>query len=325
MSPKLKRSRKLDWIHTERVIPNENNPRSKQHFRKDELLALRASVEEHGILEPLLVQPYRDGPRDDRYLLLEGERRYTVAKDLGLKEIPAIITDRLDDHDQLLVMYHVHTQRRGWAMAEQLQTIKELMERNGDTPEDEMAKELGMSVATLRNRLQVLGMGDSVVTDIARDKLDYSSALRVKEVTSNLSKKRPDLVDSMGGEKVIVEKLLDKAKKRGGISQELVEAKKDLADVDEVSDEVVQKYIDEPKVTLRDLRKAQSSLAERRKAEGLARDLLRTEREIRAFDVELHDIPNLRHLRRALGALIDAAGDLETRVVDAVLAEDEEK
>lgn len=325
MSPKLKRSRKLDWIHTARVIPNENNPRSKQHFRKDELLALRASVEEHGILEPLLVQPYRDGPRDDRYLLLEGERRYTVAKDLGLKEIPAIITDRLDDHDQLLVMYHVHTQRRGWAMAEQLHTIKELMERNGDTPEDEMAKELGMSVATFRNRLQVLGMGDSVVTDIARDQLDYSSALRVKEVTSNLSKNRPDLVDSMGGEKVIVKKLLDKAKKRGGISQELVEAKKDLADVGEVSDEVVQKYIDEPRVTLRDLRRAQSSLAERRKAEGLARDLLRTEREIRAFDVELNDIPNLRHLRRALGALIDAAGELETRVVDAVLAEDEEK
>ena len=108
------------------------------------------------MLEPVLVQPYRDGPKEDRFLLLEGERRYTVAKGLGLVEMPAIVTSKLDDHDQLLVMYHDHTQRKGWEMAEQLRTIKELMDRNGHVPDEDMAKELGMSAATFRNRLQVL-------------------------------------------------------------------------------------------------------------------------------------------------------------------------
>lgn len=324
MTSKLKRDRKLRWIPLDRVIPNENNPRSKQHFKKEELLALRASIEEHGILEPILVQPYRDGPRDDRFMIVEGERRFHVARELGLKEMPAIIANKLEDHDQLVVMFNVHSNRRGWEKAEELNAIRLLRDRNGHKSDAEMARELGISLATYRDRLQVLGMGEDVVTDIAREKYDYSSALRINQVTSSLEKKRPDLVKELGGPKAIQIKLLEKAKTRKGISQELVEAKKDLSDVVDVPDEVVKTYITKPSVGLREVRRQQGSLAERRKAEALARDLLRIEREIRDFDVNLEDVPNLRPLRQALGALIDAAGELETRVVEALLADEKE-
>lgn len=320
MSPKLKRDRQLQWIPLDRIIPNENNPRTKRHFTKDELLSLRASIKAHGMLEPILVQPYRDGPRDDRFLLLEGERRYTVATDLGHKEVPAIITSKLDDHDQLLVMYHVHTQRRGWEMAEQLRTIKDLLDQNGQKSESDMAAELGMSVATFRNRLSVLSMGAEVVADIGADKLDYSSALRINEVTTSLKKNRPKMVETIGGEKAVERNLLEKARERKGISQELVEAKRDLADTAEVPDTVVEKYITEPKVTLREVRKDQGSLEERREAERMSRDLRRIHKEIEAFDTKLEEVPNLRQLRAALGGLVDAAQDLELRIVEAINA-----
>src|SRR3954451_10329257 len=110
----------MEWIPIDRIIPNEKNPRTRRHFDKDELLSLRQSMAEHGQLEPVLVQPYRDGSKDDRFMLIEGERRYHVATDLGMKELPAVITDRLDDHDQMVVMYNMHTTRRGWEVAEQL-------------------------------------------------------------------------------------------------------------------------------------------------------------------------------------------------------------
>ena len=324
MSPTTPRNSKLKWIEMDKIVPNEKNPRSKRHFTKEELLSLRQSVETHGVLQPILVQPYRDGPRDDRFLLIEGERRFSVARDLGVKEIPAIIGKKMDDHDQLVAMYHVHTQHRGWEMAEQLRTIKELIERNGNKSEEEMADELGMTVATFKNRLKVLNMGDDVVADIATDKVEYSSALRAGEVASSLGKKRPELVAKLGGQDAVQRKLLDKAKSRGkGISQELVEAKKDLADVQQVPDKVVEKYIEQPKVKLRDVRKEQASLAERRKAESLARDLRRTAKDIAAFEVDLDAVPNLRELRAAISSLIDAAQDLESEVVDALLAADE--
>jgi ParB/RepB/Spo0J family partition protein len=317
------RDRKMEYIPVGQIVPNERNPRAKRHFKTDELVSLRRSIEEHGILEPVLVQPYRDGAKEDRYLLVEGERRYTVAKTLGFKEIPALIGGKLDDHDQLVVMYNVHSNRRAWEVAEQLRTIKELRERNGGRSDEDIAKELGMSLATFKDRLKVLEMPAEVLADIAAERLDYSSALRIGQVTSSLSKKRPDLVKRVGGAEKIQRKLIAKAKTRGGISQELVEAKKDLTDTGGVSDEVVEQYIEEPTAKLRDLRKAQESLEERRKTEGLARNLRRTSKEIEAFDVDLEEVPNLRELRAALGQLIDAAQDLEGEVVQTLLSKDD--
>jgi ParB/RepB/Spo0J family partition protein len=318
---KMKRNRRLEWIPIDKIHSNENNPRSRKHFEKDDLRSLRESIEEHGILEPIVVQPYRDKPRGE-FKILEGERRTRTSRDLGLKEIPAIITDQLDDRDQLVVMYNIHSNRKAWEVAEQLRTIKWLKERNADTPDVELARELGMSLATFMGRLRVLGMGEEVVTDIAKEKLDYSSALRASEAASLLSKRRPALVTKAGGEKSVEKMLVKKAKARGGISQELVEAKKDLAAVEDVSDEAIEAYIKRPEATLRDMRTTQSTLAERRKAEALARELRQMEREIRAFKVDLSAVPNLRQLRNAVGSLIDAAGDLETRVVDALTSED---
>lgn len=314
----------MKYIPLEKIVPNEINPRARHHFEPEELLSLRQSIQEHGVLEPILVQPYRDGPKDDRFLVIEGERRYTVAKSLGLKEMPAVIGGKLDDDDQLVVMFNVHSNRRGWEMAEQLRAIKDLRKRNGSKSDEEMAQRLGMSLATYKDRLRVLAMGDQVVTDIATDTLDYSSALRVGQVASSLSKARPEVVKKLGGPKQVQKKLLAKAKQgRGGISQELVEAKKDLSDVVEVPDAAVEKYIDEPDAKLRDVRSQQESLEERRKTEGLARNLRRTKKEIEAFDADLEEVPNLRELRSALGQLIDAAQGLEGNVVNALLAEDD--
>lgn len=314
----------MKWIPIEKVIPNEKNPRNKGHFRSEELGSLKRSIQTHGVLQPILVQPYRDGAKDDRFLLIEGERRFSAARELGMQEMPAIIGKKQNDHDQLVTMWNVHTQHRGWEMAEQLRTIKELMERNGGKDELDVAEELGMTVATLRNRLKVLEMGDDVIADIATDRIEYSSALRAGEVASSLTKKRPELVKKLGGTKKIESKLLDKAKSRGkGISQELVEAKKDLGDVKSVPDTVVEKYISKPDAKLQEVRREQASLEERRKTESLARDLRRTSKDIKSYDLDLENVPNLRELRTAVSSLIDAAQALEERVVDALISADE--
>lgn len=318
MSPKLKRDRKLEWIPVERIIPNETNPRDKRHFAAEQLLPLRASIEEHGILEAIIVQPYRDGPREDRYLILEGERRYHVAKELGLKQMPAVITNRLDEHDQLVVMFNVHANRRGWETAEQLNAIKLLKERNGHKSDQEIAKELGMKLATYKDRLRVLGMGDEVITAIARSKLDFTSALRIDQVASSLGRHRPEVTQKLGGEEGVKNKLLQKANQVGGIANELVYAKRDLSDVNAVPDNMVETYLGSPKATIRDLYNQHGDLAERRKAEDLSEELRKVERAIRAFDANLEDVPNLRQLRHVLGSLMDAAENLEIRVVEAL-------
>jgi ParB family chromosome partitioning protein len=56
-----------------------------------------ASIKDRGVLEPVLVTP-----KDDKYLLLCGERRYLAAQKLGLESIPARIVSTITQKDEIL-------------------------------------------------------------------------------------------------------------------------------------------------------------------------------------------------------------------------------
>jgi ParB/RepB/Spo0J family partition protein len=324
MTPAVRRERDLKWLPLDKIIPNEHNPRGKtplrsKPFSPEELSTLRDSVREHGILQPVVVEPYKD----DMYVLVDGERRYTTAKIEGLTEIPAVIINRLNVRDELVVMYNIHANQRGWEKAEELLAIKKLIEQNGHKSEADMARELSISLSTFRERMRVLGMGEKVVAEIAKGSIDYSSAMRVDQITQSLARKRPELVEKLGGVKAVEKDLLRKAKVRGGISQELVEIRRDLTEVDNVPDAAVEEYVKKPEATKRDLRKRTATLEERRKVEGLSKELRKVTTEIRRFNVKLADAPNLRELRGALVAMMDAAQVLEERVVEAILTKSE--
>jgi ParB family transcriptional regulator, chromosome partitioning protein len=115
--PTIGRKRDLVWISADKIVPNDNNPRQAGAFTPEELVSLRRSIMSHGVLEPVIITPYKG----DTYKLIEGERRWTSAK---IEEIPAVVVGRMNDHDELVVMFQVHTQHRGWEVAEQLNAIR---------------------------------------------------------------------------------------------------------------------------------------------------------------------------------------------------------
>ena len=70
----------------EDIVPNPNQPRI--HFNETELRELSESIQEHGVLQPLLVRKHGNG-----YEIIAGERRYQASKLAGLEELPVIIKD----------------------------------------------------------------------------------------------------------------------------------------------------------------------------------------------------------------------------------------
>ena len=58
---------------------------------------LMKSIEEKGVLEPVIVTP-----KGDKYLLICGERRYMASLKLGLPTIPARILDAVTQKDEIL-------------------------------------------------------------------------------------------------------------------------------------------------------------------------------------------------------------------------------
>ena len=66
------------------ISPNPHQPRSA--LREEDLAELAASIEEHGIIQPLVVTEVADG-----YQLIAGERRWRAARVAGLSTVPVLI------------------------------------------------------------------------------------------------------------------------------------------------------------------------------------------------------------------------------------------
>lgn len=79
----------------EDIVPNPNQPRI--HFNETELRELSESIQEHGVLQPLLVRKHGNG-----YEIIAGERRYQASKLAGLEELPVIIKE-VNDKECLLL------------------------------------------------------------------------------------------------------------------------------------------------------------------------------------------------------------------------------
>ncbi len=72
----------------------------RQTLDKESLDELATSIKQHGILQPLVVEPSLEG----RYNLLIGKRRMAAAKLAGLETVPAIILDEpLESKDSLAI------------------------------------------------------------------------------------------------------------------------------------------------------------------------------------------------------------------------------
>jgi ParB/RepB/Spo0J family partition protein len=315
-APTISRERELKWLPVDKIIKNENNPREETAFKPEELIALRRSMTTYGTLQPVIVAPYDV----DMYRLIEGERRWTSAKLEGIKELPAVIVTRMNDQDEVKVMFQVHTQRKGWALPEELQAIRDLKEANGKISDEKLASELGMSLSTLRQRLQLLAMGDRVIAEVARGDLEYYAAVRADDLSKTLSRKRPDLVSELGGATKVRKRLLDKAKGRRGITREFESMRQDAGDIKIVPDAVIRTYVEEPATSLKDARQQAERLAERRGVEDLVGDINGLTRDLERFDPALLTAPNLRELRRAIVSLMDASQAIEEKIVAVELA-----
>ena len=107
-------------IPLERIVIAPSQPR--RYFDRDQLERLTLSVKEHGILEPLLVRPLKDG----RYELIAGERRYRAATAAALTSVPVVIKD-LDDKQALQLALIENLQREDLNPVEETEGVLQLL------------------------------------------------------------------------------------------------------------------------------------------------------------------------------------------------------
>lgn len=139
-----------------RIVPNPLQPR--RSFTEEELSELASSIEENGLLQPLVVRPSPSA--DDRYELVAGERRFRALKSIGWKDAPVLVREASDE--TLLVLALVENlQREQLSPLEEAEGYRNLGERFDMTQAD-IARAVGKSRSAVANFLRLLKLPPSV-------------------------------------------------------------------------------------------------------------------------------------------------------------------
>jgi len=139
-------------ISIDKLDPNPDQPRTDP----GDLTELTASIQEKGVLEPLLVRPTIMG----RWMIIAGERRWRAATAAGLEEVPCIEMD-VDDAEVAEIALIENMQRKDLTPWEEADGLRALCERFGYTHE-EVARKVGKSRSTVTEALSIAAIPDSI-------------------------------------------------------------------------------------------------------------------------------------------------------------------
>lgn len=150
---------------------NVNQPR--YHFNESGLEELALSIQEKGLLQPILVREL--GP--DKYQIVAGERRWRAAQKAGVHEVPVVVHD-LTDTEVLEVAIVENIQREDLSAIEEAAAYSRLIEEFGHTQEV-LAKIVGKSRSHITNLLRLLNLPQKVrdLVDEGRLSMGHARAL----------------------------------------------------------------------------------------------------------------------------------------------------
>ena len=149
------------------IKPNSNQPRKT--FDEDKLQELAASIEEHGLIQPVVLRKVKRG-----YEIVAGERRWRAARIIGIREIPCIVKELSDEENMLLAIIE-NMQREDLNPIEEAEGISQMIDTYGLTQE-QVSKSVGKSRPYIANSLRLLTLAAPVRRYVSEGELSAGHA-----------------------------------------------------------------------------------------------------------------------------------------------------
>ena len=199
------------------IEADANQPRRR--FVDENLAELALSIQEHGVIQPLLVKP---AVTAGHFTLIAGERRLRAATKAGLDEVPVIVMD-VNDARGLQVSLIENLQREDLNPLEEALGYERLVNEFSLTHQ-EVARFLGKNRATVTNMLRLLKLSEKVRQALAEGELSMGhgrALLGLDDASLQESALLTALTEKLSVREL--EKLVRKLKKEG-LPEEVAEA-----------------------------------------------------------------------------------------------------
>ena len=174
------------------IIPNRFQPR--QNFDDESIKELAQSIKESGLTQPIIVTKINE----NKYEIIAGERRYRACKQLGWKEIDAIIKSNINDNKKIILSFIENIQREDLNPIEKATAYSKMIEMG--ISQNEIADYCGKSKSSISNTLRLLELDPEIIEGIKNNLITEGHARALLQIPDIEERKR-------AYQKIIVEKL----------------------------------------------------------------------------------------------------------------------
>lgn len=227
----------------EQLACDPDQPR-KEFGTESETNALKENIEAEGIEVPLAVLRLTE----NRYMILDGHRRYKCAQKLKLATAPCAIYENLEPAQIERKRYNIQNNRRPWRPMERSNQIARTKEVLGGNKSDaEIARYLGLSVSIVNCSLRQRNQKVEYIELMERHGLEQSYRDEFLKLRSKLLKIKDFEVDDII--RIIFEKI---GKGKISSAKDLRKLKK-IFDQDTINEAAIEKFLADPEMRISQL------------------------------------------------------------------------
>lgn len=172
--------REYQYLPIDQIRPAEVQPR--RDFDEAGLRELADSIEESGVIQPLVVRQAEDG-----YELIAGERRWRAAQMAGEEQVPAVVKEVTDAEAFALALVE-NVQREDLNPMEEASAFARLLEEYEFT-QSELAQQVGKSRSSIANAVRLLTLPQTVCDMVASGELSAGHARALVGLSSDIARR----------------------------------------------------------------------------------------------------------------------------------------
>lgn len=174
------------------IVPSEFQPRHQ--FNDATLEELSQSIQQHGLIQPILVRPrpFQEGV----FEIVAGERRWRAAQKAQLHEVPVIIRE-LDDTTTLEIALIENLQREDLNAVDEARALRQLAEEF-DYTQEEVGEKVGKSRSYIANMLRLTELNPVVLAMISDGKLTAGHARALLSLSAEQQEEQARKIIALG-------------------------------------------------------------------------------------------------------------------------------
>lgn len=171
----LKMSEELKRVPVNAIQPNRFQPRKR--FDDKTLAELADSIDQNGLIQPIIVRKIDDGEGEIEYELIAGERRWRAHKLLDKPRINALVREMSDEQSEQSALIE-NLQREDLNPIEIAESINALLKRP-DMTQQKLADQIGKSRAYIANWSRLVKLDESAKQLVETGKVDAGTAIHM--------------------------------------------------------------------------------------------------------------------------------------------------